>query len=365
MHICFLAKRVGPETGGLGRHVTELCNEYVKKGHEVTVLTRECPDHSKLKGEVIEVDYPDFKVDALNFYTSVPGFYKELKKRKDDIDIVHGHGMDSLSYLLLNRKFEDVPPFVYTLHGISEKHISRKFLKPVANLLYYPERKVVRSADQLIAVSKDARKRSVEHYSVKKDDIEVVYNGVDVERFRPEGEFGNKILFVGHMNSRKGPEILLKAFRNLSDDYPFTELNFVGGGRLKEEVVRKTEKWGLNDQVSFLENVPEEELIKLYSESIFALPSEYEGLGIVYLEAMACGSPAVGCDLSAVPEVIDDGENGYLIERNPESLENALRKLLSDHKKIKKFGENGREKAEKFQWSKIAEETLEIYKGTV
>ncbi len=363
MHICLLAKKVGPETGGLGRHVTELCNQYVEKGHEVTVLTRECPNKERTKGEIVEVPYIDAKVEALNFYTSLKGFYQELKKRKNDFDVIHGHGMDSLSYLMLKKRIEDLPPLVYTLHGISEKHISRKCLQPVANVLYYPERKVVKNADQLIAVSKDAKSRSSEHYGVVEEEIEVIYNGVDTEKFRPVNEFDNKILFVGHMVSRKGPQILLDAFEKLSEDYPFTELNFVGGGRKKEELKKQTREKGLKEQINFLENVSDEELIELYSESVFVLPSEYEGLGIVYLEANACGAPAVGCNLSAVPEVIDHGETGMLIDRNPKSLEKALRELLSDHKKIKEMGNKGREKAKGFEWSRIADETLELYRS--
>ncbi|MCJ7450366.1 MAG: glycosyltransferase family 4 protein [Candidatus Nanohaloarchaeota archaeon QJJ-9] len=363
MHICFLAKTIDPKTGGLGRHVLELTNSLVERGHDVTVITREGYSCEKAKAEVVEVSSPELQHPALNVYSAMPGVYKALKKRIDEFDVVHGHGWISVVYPLFRKFHSTDTPFVYTLHGVSSQHISRKWLKPLAELVSKPEDWNVDEADKLIAVSKDAKERAADYYDLKPEKVEVVYNGVDTENFTSKGSFKNQVLFVGHMNSRKGPHILLEAFENVAKDFNDTDLVFVGEGRDLEEIKNKVGKKGLEDRTRFLSDISEEKLIELYSTSVFVLPSSYEGLGMVYLEAMSCGSPVIGCRNSAVPEVIKDGETGYLVDRSTEAVEEALRKLLSSPEDIEEMGKAGREwVVEDFTWSEIARRTEQIYR---
>lgn len=361
MKICLVSKTCDPKTGGLGRHVLELANSLEDRGHDVKVLTRKGGSSPELEVDVVEVGYLDLRQDVLNSYSAMPGFVNYLRKHGQDFDLIHGHGLLGFSQpLALFLRLSDTK-FVYTLHGVSSEHTSRKWLQPLARLLFYPEKLTVKAADRLITVSKDAKKRAMDHYSLEEKSIDVVYNGVDTDKFSSTTEFDNKILFVGHMNSRKGPQILLESFLEIEDSFPDAELVLVGGGRIKPELQKKVDKRGLNDRVSFLENISEDKLVELYSESIFVLPSAYEGLGMVYVEAMACGAPVIGCDNSAVPEVIDDGETGFLVERNSESISEKLRELLENPDLVQEMGKNGWEKTESLSWSSIAEETEKVY----
>jgi phosphatidylinositol alpha-1,6-mannosyltransferase len=361
MKICLVSKTADPKTGGLGRHVLELANSLEHIGHEVTVLTREGGSSQGVKAEVVEVGYVDLRQDVLNSYSAMPGFVNYLRRNGEEFDIVHGHGLLGSSQVFSRFLGFNDTSFVYTLHGVSSEHTSRKWLEPVAKMLFLPEKFTVNRADRLIAVSKDAKERAIEHYGIDEGKLEVVYNGVDIERFRSVSDFEDKILFVGHMASRKGPQILLESFDLISDDYPELELVMVGGGRMKPELQERAVEKGLENRVQFLEGIDEDKLVRLYSESIFVLPSSYEGLGMVYVEAMSCGSPVIGCDNSAVPEVIADGETGFLAERDAGSIADKLRRILEDPELREKMGKKGREKAETWSWNRIAEDTEAVY----
>lgn len=109
-------------------------------------------------------------------------------------------------------------------------------MKPLAKLLHSPEKSNIKQANSLIAVSEDAKERAIEYYGVSKNKIRVICNGADTQKFKSTSKFDNNLLFVGHMNSRKGPDILLDSFIELKEDYKDLTLSSVGSGRLKKEL---------------------------------------------------------------------------------------------------------------------------------
>ena len=122
-------------------------------------------------------------------------------------------------------------------------------------------------------------------------------------------------------------------------------------------------------------------MIQLYSHArVFCCPSVYEPFGIINLEAMACGAPVVASKTGGIPEVVVDGETGFLIpfgqdpvtgfplepDKFARDLASRLRELLEDELKCKRFGEAGRRRVEeKFSWTKIAGETIQLYESLV
>jgi len=360
MKLLFLAKSVGSEAGGLGRHVLEVSKRLVEKGCEVTVLTQEDMTKQDYGFEIETVEKTNLPHNVLENYSTLPKVNKFLKERGEEFDIVHGHEVfGSPGYRHKNDKNYS---YVYTVHGLAYNLISRKKLRPVAKLLHYPERRACRKADRVIAVSENTKREVVEDYRIEPGKVDVVYNGVDTEKFRSTKEFENRILYVGEFLERKGAHLLLEAFSNLAEDFEDTKLVLVGKGRNEEELRRMVNREGLEPRVDFRKNVSDQELVDLYSSSVFVMPSSYEGQGIVYVEAMACGSPAIGCNNSAIPEMINHGENGFLVERKPEKIENAIREILEEPERFKTMGYKARKTAEKFGWDQIAEKTLELYK---
>lgn len=361
MKICVLAKQCDPKLGGVGRHVYELSRRLVGKGHDVTLVVREGQERPDLDVEFVEVSYRGLGPEVLNNYSSAWSVYSFLKRRGEEFDIVHGHEVyGALGYRLKEKKSYK---FVYTVHGLAYNLISRERLRPLAKLLHFPERLAVKNSDKTVAVSENTKKEVIEEYCVESGQVEVIYNGVDTEKFRPTEEFSNQVLYVGEFLGRKGADIVVEAFQklNLSD----TKLVLVGKGRMEEELREKVRDSGLEDRVEFRKNVSDEELRGLYSSSIFVMPSKYEGQGIVYVEAMSCGAPVIGCDNSAIPEMIEDGINGYLIDRDSEALSNALESILEDEELRNSISDASREKAKEFDWDIIAAQTESIYRDLV
>ena len=360
MKLLFLAKSVGSEAGGLGRHVLEVSKRLVEKGCEVTVLTQEDMTKQDHGFEVVIVPKKNLPHNVLENYSTLPKVNKFLKERGEEFDIVHGHEVfGSPGY---RHRSDKNYRYVYTVHGLAYNLISREKLKPLAKILHYPERRACKKADKVVAVSENTKKEVVEEYKVDPGKVEVIYNGVDTEKFRPTKSFENRVLYVGEFLERKGSVLLVKAFSNVLEKFEHAELVLVGKGRLEEKLRKLVNDLEIEDNVVFKKNVTDEELVDLYSSSVFVMPSSYEGQGIVYVEAMACGSPVIGCDNSAIPEMIENGSNGFLIDRKVEEIEKALEKLFSNPEKVKKMGENARKTAGKFSWDEITEKTLKSYK---
>jgi phosphatidylinositol alpha-1,6-mannosyltransferase len=364
LSVGLIAKSVDPRKGGLERHVFELGQALEEKGVSVTVFVREGHGYEECDAEVVEVPFIEVGQDLLNMYTSYPGYYRALKERMDELDIVHGHGPEAMAYTFGRKLGKFDKPFIYTLHGIGSEHVSRDWLKPAAKILFRPEKYNLNEADRIITVSEFTRSEAVDYYGLNKDELTIVNNGVDLEKFGGDWNFGNNLLFVGHLVSRKGPQMLLDSFEKLRDNEEL-ELTFVGSGRMKEELVEVAKSEGLGDRVHFRENISDEELRELYSKSIFCMPSAYEGFGMVYIEAMASGAPVIASKDTAIEEVVENGENGFLVERDSDSISQTVEDILDDRNLRERLSTGARNTAEGFDWSKIADQVLEVYSSEV
>ncbi|MEW6002434.1 MAG: glycosyltransferase family 4 protein [Nitrospirota bacterium] len=222
---------------------------------------------------------------------------------------------------------------------------------------------------KVVAISELVKKNITDNYYVSEKDIEVVYNGVDLERFNPKNrEIYRKevrklysitdddivILFVGSGFERKGVEYLLKAVEGISR--PLTIL-IVGRGserRFKNLIKRQ--------KVIFCG--PQEEVQRYYAASdIFVFPTIYEPFGNVHLEALASGLPVITTKLSGAAEIIQEGLQGFIIDR-PENIEAIAEKIehLMERERNKKMGFEARRLAERFSLESHAQEMLRIYR---
>ena len=198
----------------------------------------------------------------------------------------------------------------------------------------------------------------------------VVYNGVDTKRFSPgkrdtelteafllEGR--RAVLFVGRYSNQKGADTLLRAVARMPDD---TVLLMAGGGPLEERLRVLTKELGIEERTRFLGVVAHHELPRLYrAADVVAVPSNMEPLGIVCLEAMACGAPVVASDVGGLPELVGD-DAGLLIEPgDPDGLAQGLTTVLEDGKLARRMGAAGRKRAEKMDWDTISAQVEDLY----
>ena len=134
---------------------------------------------------------------------------------------------------------------------------------------------------------------------------------------------------------------------------------------MEEELKKQVVELSLEKEIHFMGYVPYEQVVReLQKSDIFILPSYYEALGCVYLEAMACGVPPIGCHNNGIDEVIKNGVDGYLVEpQNSKEIVWAVERLLDDNAR-RMMGEKARLKVEKhYTWNDSAESVKEIYEN--
>jgi glycosyltransferase involved in cell wall biosynthesis len=212
------------------------------------------------------------------------------------------------------------------------------------------EAAVYRGARLLATFSENVARSLVQDYAVDPARIVVVGAGANVfPDEAPRRDDGRTILFVGKDFGRKGGTVLLDAFRRLRRSMPKARL-LVAGPR--------SAPGPLPEGAFHLGEVAFEELSDLLAQAtLFALPTLREPFGLAFLDAMACGVPAVGTRVEAVPEIIQDGETGLLVPPgDPVALACALERILQDPLRARAMGARGRARvAARFLWSHTAE----------
>jgi alpha-maltose-1-phosphate synthase len=247
------------------------------------------------------------------------------------------------------------------------------------------ERTAIEAADAVIAVS-TAMREDVERFypAVDPERIHVIHNGIDPEQYSPDRgtdvleTYGVDptrpiVLFVGRTTRQKGVTGLLEAALEFD---PAAQLVLCAGAADTEELLREVEA-GVEllrerrDGVFWIEKMLEKrEVIQLLTHAtVFCVPSVYEPMGIVNLEAMACETAVVASRVGGIPDVVADGETGYLVDLGdsfPHEFAARVNELLRDPERARRFGEMGRQRVlEHFTWRAVAEKTARLYQQLV
>ncbi len=236
----------------------------------------------------------------------------------------------------------------------------------------------LRRARRIIAVSAATKRDLIALLGIAAQRITVVPNGVDLIRFAPQPAAAvtafrqahdlpeRSILYVGTLEPRKNLPTLLHAYAAARTDLGDAPL-LIGGGKgwFYDEIFRVVRELGLDDgrMVRFLGYVPDADLPMWYnSATAFVYPSEYEGFGLPALEALACGTPLIAADRSALPEVV--GDAGLLVDpHSVHALAGALRAVCTDTALAARLRMAGRAQAARFPWARVAQETLAVYRA--
>ena len=219
------------------------------------------------------------------------------------------------------------------------------------------EAAVFLSADRVVVTTSALKQTIVERYGIAKDRVRIIPNYVDTRRFGPStnSRQHNLLLFVGRLGKEKNIQALFEAVEGLD-----VQMAVIGDGSLKEALMARTEKDRL--RVQFLGNVPNAELpAHLNQASVFVLPSHIEHHPKALIEAMACGLPVIGTNVSGIRELIVHGETGYLCDTSPEGIRAAIEDVLADVDLRARMGRNAREfVVEHFSLEKIVALELDL-----
>jgi len=201
----------------------------------------------------------------------------------------------------------------------------------------------------------------------------VIYNAVDTSRFHPGAGRGLRqelalddnapiVGCVGRLEYQKNPQCLLRAMARVRSVVPNAQFVIAGDGRLRADVERLAAELRLSDGLHLLGN--REDIPDILPQfDVFALPSRFEGLPLCFAEAMACGLPTVGTDVTGVSEIVVDGETGFLVPSDDhEALADRIVQLLQDEDLRKRMGAAGRKRVEQhFSIPRMIEQVVAIY----
>jgi glycosyltransferase involved in cell wall biosynthesis len=240
-----------------------------------------------------------------------------------------------------------------------ERGIERLALTIQARL----EARHVRRADRVVTSSAYSAGRIANFYGIDRERIAIVPELIDLDTWdraladaaREEGP--PRILTVAHLYPRKGVDTLLRAFASVPAE---AHLRIVGTGPEREQLEQLAHTLGLTDRVHFLGHLPFAALVAEYrNATLFALPTEQEGFGIVFLEAMASSLPIIATRVAAVPEVVSDGVTALLANPGDEStLAQLLETLLGDADLRMQLGDAGRAHVARFAAPVVARQFL-------
>jgi glycosyltransferase involved in cell wall biosynthesis len=212
--------------------------------------------------------------------------------------------------------------------------------------------------------------------SIYKREYTVIPMGVDFEIFKPvkrSTQLANRyklseftILFVGRLVEVKGVEYLIEALSKLSKDEIHFKALIVGDGPLKPELESYVANNDLNSKVEFCGWVDKSKLEEYYSVAdVFVGPSLQEAQGIVFVEALATGTPVVASRVGGIIDIVTEGKNGYLVPaKSSRLLYEKLKLIIDDKDLLKKLSKSSRQEAKKkFSWDVVSEKYIKILSG--
>ncbi len=385
--------------GGAGVHVEYLSRELAKKIEvEVHCWGDQHLDQRNLHVRGAEPWAELTQGPPEKFDTALAAFSLNLAQMKalTAIDVVHTHTWYVSMAGFLAKKLFNVP-FVLTTHSLEPLRAWKaEQLGSGYAMSSWMERTAILAADAVIAVSNGTKADISRVYpELQPEKIHVIYNGIDLAEYDKTSDtaalskYGVDpsqpyVLFVGRITRQKGVTHLVEAIRYLPRD---TQVVLCAGAPDTPEIAAEmrqkvAEAQASHPHVVWIEKmVTKPEAIQLYSHArVFCCPSVYEPFGIINLEAMACHAPVVASATGGILEVVVDGETGYLVPfepdpatgfpSNPEQfardLAGRISELFTDPEKCNQFGEAGRRRVvEKFAWSAIAAQTIELYRQLI
>jgi glycosyltransferase involved in cell wall biosynthesis len=409
MRIALLTYRGNMYCGGQGIYASYLAREWKKAGHDVHVIAGPpypdldpgIPLHKIHNENVFGLKHPEWikrenplaLLNPLNLWelgVSQVGMFPEMQtfglrlltrwkklQERHKFDVVFDN--QCLSWGLLGIQATGTPVVSVIHHPLhidraADFSIDPRLRTKLKRTLYFPlgmQETVAPRLSRIVTVSEASRAEISKHFKISQSKVPVVYNGTDLEIFKPfpEMEKESDLIFIGRTEDRKkGIGTLLKALSLCPEHITLKIVD----GRIPPHGLVPTaiKKLGLEKRITIVDRMLEvPDLVKQYSTARAAIVSSvFEGFGFPASEAMACGLPVIASGGGALPEVIGlDGMSGRLVPtRDPKAMAAAICDVLADPIKAAAMGAHARERvATLFQWDQAAAQLVDIFQETL
>lgn len=325
-------------------------------GHEVTVVSlynEQTPIARRMEKAGIRIRYLDKKL-GLDL-SMVPKLMKIMRQEKPNV--VHTH-LDVIKYAVAAAKLCGIKRCIHTVHNVAHEEAEGR-LQKIINTIYF---KLGWSVP--VALSPKVRKTIVSFYGLKEEKVPMIYNGVDLSKCLAKTGYElskpAQLLHIGRFNEQKNHRGLLEAFAQIVKSHPDCRLNLIGDGNLEDTTAQYACSLGIREKVTFLGN-QNNVYPCLHNADIFLLPSKFEGMPMTIIEAMGTGLPIVASAVGGVPDMLEDGKSGLLVSGEPESVAQAVLRLLTQEDLRKNLGTNARRDSEKFSAEHMARCYCDVY----
>ncbi len=356
MNVLILTTHLNP--GGVSRYVVNIAKGLKNQGNEVLVASGNGEWGDKLKIENIKHNILPLKTKSI---VSPKLFFAFLKLRKlivkNHIEILHCNSRITQFLGFLVYKYLKIP-YVSVFHGYYNPKISRMALKCSGNMS--------------ITVSKAVRNHAVNDLGIDKNQIRVVYNGIDYKDFpkkeakRENFGFNKKdhlIGILGRISQEKGHFLAIDALKILKKKYRNIYLLISGKGKKENELKNLIAECGLNDNVKFM-NLDSNTFLEIID--LLIVPSKKEGFGYSIIEAFYKEIPVVAHAVGGISEIIRNRKNGLLFhQESPIALADTMEEILLKPELRKKIIQNAKDDSLYFSMRRMALDTEKVYREII
>ncbi|MBQ1459438.1 MAG: glycosyltransferase [Oscillospiraceae bacterium] len=376
LKVCLINDSFPPVIDGVANAVTNYADIITRSHGEATVVTPYYPGADDGAYAFPVVRYPSVDMTRLVGYRAGMPFSSQVFQQLETagFDIIHSHCPVTSTVLARALRERLHVPVVFTYHtkfdiDIANAVRSQMLREGAARILTQN----ISACDEVWVVSRGAGENL--HKLGYEGDYIVMPNGVDFPRGRVDDALVEQVtadfdlpqgvpmfLFVGRMMWYKGIRIILDALKQLSDSGTDFRMVFVGAGGDKGEIVAYTESLGLAGKVLFSPAIRDRNRIRAWycRADLFLFPSTFDTNGLVVREAAACGLASVLVAGSCAAEDVTDGESGFLIEENADSMAAKLRQILEEPEMMRRVGE-GAQREIYVSWEEAVSRAYERY----
>lgn len=371
MRLLFITKDFAPETGGIQNYMMEYARRFSKKCEDLAVI---CPQKPGSKDIDSTLGFPVYRIPVADNSLLNITLYKQLgsivQKHKPDATF---HAQFHTCLAAARQKEKGALKKIFcAVHGRELHFNPYKRIPVLSNVFSKFRSKSLTAADHFFPVS-----RYTQHMLLKagvpSEKVTVHGNGTDIAAFFPENQDALKrnmglsekkiLLTVARAVPRKGIDSVIDALPLILKKHPDLHYIIIGDGPALPQLKKQTNALGLSENVSFMGNIPDNELRAYYNLcDIFVMvprsgKNDVEGFGIVYQEANACAKPVIGSKSGGIPDSVIHKQTGLLVKENhPKKLAKALHKLLKNETYAKQLGLQGLERVRtETNWDLLAD----------